>query len=107
MNRPLLRSLRPLVAMAFAIFLLAIPVTVHAQDPDFSTDDPLEGQWELSRVTDLVLYQTHSADNNTKSQILNYYLETENSQIVTQTAKTILTAPCWLVEQREPQITRA
>jgi len=93
--------------MAFALILLAIPVTVHAQDPDFSTDDPLEGQWELSRVTDLVLYQTHSADSNTKSEILNYYLETEDSKVVTQTAKTILTAPCWLAGQREPQITRA
>ncbi|MCB9140711.1 MAG: hypothetical protein H6646_00415 [Anaerolineales bacterium] len=76
-------------------------MTVHAQALT-STDDPLEGQWEL-RVTDLVLYQTHSADSNTKSEILNYYLETEDSKVVTQTAKTILAAPAGLGS--EPQIT--
>ncbi len=68
------RRLWPILIPVLAILLLLgfAAEPAFAQDPNFSTiDDPLEGQWELSTVNDLVLYQSHSAFNNTESQILN------------------------------------
>lgn len=104
------RRLWPILIPVLAILLLLgfAAEPAFAQDPNFSTiDDPLEGQWELSTVNDLVLYQSHSAFNNTESQILNYYFGTQNQQIITQTSRPILYVECWLSSGRQPVITRA
>ncbi len=98
------------VVMMLAVLFLSLMLSTApalAADPDFTTDDPLEGNWELSRVTDLMMYQTHGFDSNTKSNIHNYFLDTEDEKITSQSNRILLTSPCWLSEQRQPQVTRA
>ncbi len=78
-----------------------------ATNPDFSTiDDPLNGEYELFTVDDLVIARTKPANNNTTSSVRNYILETENETISSQDVKVVGNANCWLTNGRQPQQTR-
>jgi hypothetical protein len=80
---------------------------VVAADPDFSTiDDPLNGDYELFTVDDLIIARTKPANNNTRSFVYNYILETENNTITSQSAQSPDSPQCYLTSGRQPQQTR-
>ncbi len=78
------------------------------QDPDFSTiDDPLDGDYELYTVDDLLISRTKGVNGNKNSQVTNYILETANNTISKQTKRNVNNPPCYLTNnRRQPQVTR-
>jgi hypothetical protein len=82
-------------------------VGAAASDPDFSTiDDPLNGEYELFTVDDLLIMQSKAVNNNTTSEALNYILETENQSISSQSVMDADNPACSLTSDRQPQRTR-
>ncbi len=101
------------------LWTLAIPALVilvllgfaakpaFAQDFNFGTiDDPLNGDYELFTVDDLVVARTNPENNNTTSSALNYILETENYTISSQSILDADNPPCWMTSGPQPQQTR-
>ena len=96
---------------------LALNTEAVAQDPDFDTvDDPLDGDYQLFTVDDLVLARTKPMNSHTESEVNNYVLETANETISSQTKRTVATPPCYIVNEdiqplddlpRQPQQTRS
>ena len=103
-----------LVLALFALLIAAVPLlarddTAVAQDPDFSAvDDPLNGDYELFTVDDLVISRATPLDNKTKLEIDTYLLETANETVSNSSKRTLATAPCFnTVGAVQPQLTRA
>ena len=99
-----LAILTPLVVL-LALCFAAAPV--QAQDPDFDTiDDPLNGDYELYTVDDLLISRTKPENSDTSSVVNNYILETENESISSQIVKNVDDPDCYLTSGRQPQQTR-
>ncbi|MFN2140593.1 MAG: FG-GAP repeat domain-containing protein, partial [Candidatus Promineifilaceae bacterium] len=82
-------------------------VGAAASDPDFNTiDDPLNGEYELFTVDDLLIMRSKAVNNNTTSEALNYILETENQSISSQSVMDADNPACSLTSDRQPQRTR-
>jgi hypothetical protein len=97
-----------LLAILIAALLPAILIaTAYADDPNFATiNDPLNGDYEVFTVDDLLIFRTTPLDNGTKSHVNNYILETENNSISSQTESTVTEPGCYLTGDRQPQVTR-
>ena len=93
--------------LAFLLLLGFAAKPAFAQDPDFSTiDDPLNGDYELYTVDDLVVARTKPENSNTTSAVFNYILETQNFTISSQSALVADFPQCWMTSGRQPQQTR-
>jgi hypothetical protein len=97
-----------ILIVLIAVGLLLSGGVLMAQDPNFNDiDDPLNGQYELFTVDDLLIMRTKPLNNNTASQVKNYILETANETISSQSVVTADTTNCWLTTgSRQPQRTR-
>ena len=113
----------PVLLVIFALLLLALiflpalaqdtPASVEAATPtpmptpNFGeVDDPLNGEYELFTVDDLVIGRTKPVNSNTKSEVFNYILETANQSISSQSVMGADYPDCWLTGGRQPQRTR-
>ncbi len=96
-----------LVLLLIAVWFGAMPGRVYAQDPDFnSINDPLNGDYELFNVDDLLVMRTKPLSSSTQSQVNNYILETANDNISSQAKRTVSTRDCYMNGYRQPQVTR-
>ena len=86
----------------------AAGTTAVKTDPDFDTiDDPLEGEFELFTVDDLLVARTKAQINQNQSQIINYIVETADNAIKRLILWPINTPPCFVSnDRRQPQKTR-
>lgn len=109
------RSTLPLLITAFILLLvgiaaggsLALGSQTVDQSPDFGdVNDPLNGDYQLFTVDDLLIARTKGQNNNTTSEINNYILETENETISSQAKQTLVSPPCYLSSGRQPQQVR-
>src|SRR5690606_17277627 len=81
-----LARLALLVSLALLVAMSLLNKPALAQDPDFSAiDDPLDGQYELFAVDDLLIQRPKGQNSSTETQINNYVLETNNETISSQT----------------------
>jgi hypothetical protein len=81
--------------------------TAVTSDPDFSTvDDPLNGDYELFTVDDLLIMRTIE-DAEQMAQVNNYVMETASMKVSNQTRREVVSETCWLTgDQRQAQRTR-
>jgi hypothetical protein len=107
-NRKLYGLVFTILIVMLAGGLLLTGSVLAAQDPNFSDiDDPLNGEYELFTVDDLLIMRTKPVNNNTQSQINNYILETANETISSQSVLAADDPSCWLTTgSRQPQQTR-
>ena len=84
-------------------------------DPDFNTiNDPLNGEFELFTVDDLLTSRTKPQNGGTTSQVNNYIMLTENESISSASKRTVNSPPCYLDNNqpdsdhnlRQPVVTR-
>ena len=94
------------VLMAVAPLLAREDDTAVAQDPDFSeVDDPLNGEYELFTVDDLLIMRTKE-DSQGRAQVNNYIMETANFKVSNQFRRQVISQTCYLADSRQAQRTR-
>ena len=105
-RHPVISALLALMGTVMALSLFI--GSAYAQDPNFDTiDDPLDGEYELYTVDDLLIFRTTSRNNNTASSGLLYTLETGDETVTSQGVLDVDNPACWLTSGRQPQQTRS
>ena len=112
MHRKELRGLNRLARLALLVIVAAFALMARPalaqDDPNFAAiNDPLDGEYEIFTVDDLLIAVTKPLASDTQSEINNYVLETENDMLSSQVKRTVATPPCYLTSGRQPQQTRA